>query len=811
MVFDTSFFDSKRTWDDILPYSLFVDDGIILHKNGCLHCCFQYTGKDIDSIEPVILDTIHNQINSIIMRLPERYNIYIDILRERIEYYPSPTIFNNACSLVFETERKFYFTKYNYFFDNIYFFNIIFSPSLLSDVVYNKLISNSDFDKVLSDFKNTVNDIFLQFSSFFPCNMLNSKDFLNYIYYASTYNFKVFDFNFDIHNMFFINTIFDRNVIYDKHNKVLKVGDKYVKYLNLTYLPNATYDGMFNKLLSLNIDFRFNIRFLLLDNESIAKVMNRYTSYYLGKAKTFFQTVMEMATKEEAKHVNTGNMALANDANEALAEATTNASRFGYISISIAVYDDNLDFLEEKLNLIKKNSNDFIFKDDSFHYMSMYIAHFPGAINGNLRKYLVSTNNFVDIMPLFTPYRGNMYNTITGEPYPLMVTSTPANSVYFLNTNVGDTGHTLVIGPSGAGKSFLLLSLTLSFFKYKNSRVIYFDKGRSSRKLCFGMEGSFFDIDDIKNIRLQPLRYLDNENDLIYAQEFIELLLSLQNVTIDATLRLNIADALKVLSTKPVTSRVLSSFCQYVNNKVISDSLSPYIMGGVYGDIFDNHFESGISFSIFTVFEMSGFMELGKNALIPFMYHLFHLLDKLFTKAVPTLLILDEAWLFFDNEYMANKIKAWLKTLRKFKVSIIFATQELADVSNSSISHTIISQTVTKIFLPDESALMPNVYKFYADAGLTDIEIRMLANAVRKRDYYIKNSDGNRMFNLSIGKLGFSLIALDAQDHAFLDTIKNESNKLEHIFKYYGLYDLYKNTIALYNNELTIKDNNINI
>jgi type IV secretion system protein VirB4 len=59
-----------------------------------------------------------------------------------------------------------------------------------------------------------------------------------------------------------------------------------------------------------------------------------------------------------------------------------------------------------------------------------------------------------------------------------------------------------------------------------------------------------------------------------------------------------------------------------------------------------------------------------------------------------------------------------VKTLRKYKVSIIFATQELADVSNSSISHTIISQTVTKIFLPDESALMPNVYKFYADAAL---------------------------------------------------------------------------------------------
>src|SRR3546814_9140827 len=72
--------------------------------------------------------------------------------------------------------------------------------------------------------------------------------------------------------------------------------------------------------------------------------------------------------------------------------------------------------------------------------------------------------------------------------------------------------------------------------------------------------------------------------------------------------------------------------------------------------------------------------------------YLFARFDERFDGA-PTLLILDESWLFLDDPMFAARIRQWLKTLRKRNVSVIFATQSLADIQNSSIASAIIERS----------------------------------------------------------------------------------------------------------------------
>ena len=79
----------------------------------------------------------------------------------------------------------------------------------------------------------------------------------------------------------------------------------------------------------------------------------------------------------------------------------------------------------------------------------------------------------------------------------------------------------------------------------------------------------------------------------------------------------------------------------------------------------------------------------GFRPIAPTLLAIFHRLEQDF-KGEPALLILDEAWLFLDNSLFAAQIKAWLKTLRKKNVSVLFATQSLADVEQSAIAATII-------------------------------------------------------------------------------------------------------------------------
>ena len=78
-----------------------------------------------------------------------------------------------------------------------------------------------------------------------------------------------------------------------------------------------------------------------------------------------------------------------------------------------------------------------------------------------------------------------------------------------------------------------------------------------------------------------------------------------------------------------------------------------------------------------------------QSAIAPALTYLFDRLEERFN-GNPTLLLLDEAWLFLDNPMFSGRIRDWLKTLRKKNVSVIFATQSLSDVQASAIAPAII-------------------------------------------------------------------------------------------------------------------------
>jgi type IV secretion system protein VirB4 len=154
-------------------------------------------------------------------------------------------------------------------------------------------------------------------------------------------------------------------------------------------------------------------------------------------------------------------------------------------------------------------------------------------------------------------------------------------------------------------------------------------------------------------------------------------------------------------------------------------------------------------------------MELKDKVVAPAIMFLFHFLEKRF-KGQMTLLVVDEAWRFLDNEAFRNKMRQWLKELRKKHVFCVFATQEVADGANSPIASTLIQNCPTKIYLADPEAY--NNAGAYMKFGLTEDEVELLTMARKKRDYYFKNPQGTRLFQLSLGIIFLSLMrAQDAQ------------------------------------------------
>ena len=144
----------------------------------------------------------------------------------------------------------------------------------------------------------------------------------------------------------------------------------------------------------------------------------------------------------------------------------------------------------------------------------------------------------------------------------------------------------------------------------------------------------------------------------------------------------------------------------------------------------------------------------------------------------PTLLIIDEGWLALDDADFAGQLREWLKTLRKKNASVIFATQSLADIDGSAIAPAIIESCPTRVLLPNDRAIEPQIMAIYRRFGLNDRQIEILARATPKRDYYCQSRRGNRLFELGLGEVALAFTAASSKsDQALIAQVLSEHGR----------------------------------
>ena len=94
---------------------------------------------------------------------------------------------------------------------------------------------------------------------------------------------------------------------------------------------------------------------------------------------------------------------------------------------------------------------------------------------------------------------------------------------------------------------------------------------------------------------------------------------------------------------------------------------------------------------------------------------------------------------------------------------VLFATQSLADIDGSAIAPAIIESCPTRIFLPNERALEPQIAAIYRRFGLNDRQIEILSRATPKRDYYCQSRRGNRLFELGLSEVALAFTAASSK------------------------------------------------
>ena len=56
----------------------------------------------------------------------------------------------------------------------------------------------------------------------------------------------------------------------------------------------------------------------------------------------------------------------------------------------------------------------------------------------------------------------------------------------------------------------------------------------------------------------------------------------------------------------------------------------------------------------------------------------------------PTLVLLDEAWSYLQHALFRNRLRDWLKTMRRKNAVVVMATQQISDIANSDIADVVL-------------------------------------------------------------------------------------------------------------------------
>ena len=761
---------------DWLPWAGLVAPGVVLNKDGAFQRTARFRGPDLDSATQGELVATSARLNNALRRLGSGWALFVDAERREAAEYPESS-FPEPLSWLVEEERRAAFEVDASHFESSYHLTLLYLPpeesrARAARLLYENHRSESvDWRERLEAFMSETERFFDLVDGVMPeIGWLDDAQTLTYLHgCVSTRRHVVAVPEVPMH----LDALLADEPLVGGLAPML--GNQHLRVLSVRGFPTSTWPGLLDDLNRLGFAYRWSTRFLCLDKVESEKELSRLRRQWFAKRKNIVALLRETIFQQESPLVDSDAANKASDADAALQELGSDQVAFGYVTATVTVLDADATAVDEKLRAVERaiQGRGFVTIPETLNAVDAWLSSVPGHAYANVRQPIVSTLNLAHMMPVSAVWAGPERNAHLDGP-PLIVTRTDGATPFRLVTHIGDVGHTLIVGPTGMGKSVLLATLAMQFRRYSGSRIFAFDMGRSMRATILGLGGEHYDLGADGSIAFQPLARIDQHGYRTWAAEWIEGRLIQEGIAVGPPEKDAVWSALNNLASAPVEQRTMTGLSVLLQSKALRQALQPYVLGGAHGKLLDADADRLGSASV-QGFEMEELMH-SKAAVLAVLGYLFARFDERFDGA-PTLLILDEAWLFLDEPVFASRIRQWLKALRKKNVSVIFATQSLADIKDSTIAPAIVESCASRIFLPNPQAAEPQIRVIYEGFGLNSRQIEIVATAQPKRDYYYQSRLGNRVFDLGLGSVALAFAgASTPQDQRAIDAVSAANN-----------------------------------
>jgi type IV secretion/conjugal transfer VirB4 family ATPase len=767
---------------DYLPWVALVGEGVVLNKDGSFQRSARFRGPDLDSAVAAELVAVAGRINNAFRRLGSGWAIFVEAQRHEAATYPDST-FPDPASAMVDAERKADFEEAGAHFESSYFITFLYLPPAEEAARTEAWLyegrerSGVDPHELLRAFTDRTDRVLALLDGFMPvCAWLDDAETLTYLHSSvSTKRHRV---RVPETPIYLDALLADQPLTGGLEPRL---GEQHLRILTIVGFPTATTPGLLDDLNRLAFPYRWSTRAILLDKTDATRLLTRIRRQWFAKRKSIAAILKEVMTNEQSVLVDTDAANKAADADTALQELGADVAGMAYVTATITVWDADPRLADEKLRLVEKviQGHDFTAMIETVNAVDAWLGSLPGHAHANVRQPPISTLNLAHMIPLSAVWAGPERDEHFDAP-PLLYGRTEGSTPFRFSLHVGDVGHTLVVGPTGSGKSVLLALMALQFRRYGRSQVFAFDFGGSIRAAALAMGGDWHDLGggltegSDASVSLQPLARIPDTYERAWAADWIVAILTREGVKITPEAKEHIWTALTSLASAPLEERTITGLSVLLQSNDLKQALRTFCVGGAYGRLLDAETDH-LGSSDVQAFEIEGLV--GTGAAPAVLAYLFHRIgDRLDGR--PTLLIIDEGWLALDDEGFAGQLREWLKTLRKKNASVIFATQSLSDIDNSAIAPAIIESCPTRLLLPNERAIEPQITAIYRRFGLNDRQIDILARATPKRDYYCQSRRGNRLFELGLSEVGLALCAASAKsDQSLIANIVAEHGR----------------------------------
>ncbi len=721
---------------DLLNYAAVVDDGVVLNKDGSLTAAWSYRGEDLDSASVPELSALSARVNAAFARRGSGWMVHVDALRTEARGYPDVGAFPDRTTLLIDARaanrlrgrgralREPLRARPSRTFRRS-------TPSTRSRASSSRATGHAstaqrprgrskpslgalvEIEDNLSAALRLVRLRGRRIEDPFGRGHIQDELLRHLMACLTGEDHPV---NLPPVPMY-LDAVFGAQDFFGGLRP--RIGCRHIRPIAITGFPAESYPGILDFLNRLPLCYRWSTRFILLDTPAAQQRINRYRARWWQKRKSLRNLLREQ-TGSAATHVDADADAMATDAVSALAEASSGAVKFGYYTSVVVLMDENAELVDAAARDVLKaiHHAGFGARIEDVNAVEAFLGTLPGprlsqhpqaaAAHAQPRRSAAAHDHLagtraatVSVLSAAQPaarLRGDhRRNAVSIEPARRR--RRPHADRRTDRQRQIDAARVLARAavPLSRRARLRVRQGLLALRALRRERRIVL---RDRRRHRAGVHAACADRCAVRTAVGAGVA-----GDARYAAR--------RHRHARAPARACIVRSSFSPARQAARSPISSTRCKI--NSCATRSRRTRWPGRLGGCSMPNATNSTTTSSKSSSSTTS--RRWARRTSCRCLLYLFHRVQRRLARGRPAFVALGEAWLALSHPLFREKIREWLKTLRKNNGAAILETQSISDITGSPIRDVIIESCLTKIFLPNSEAQTEHAAGAYKALG----------------------------------------------------------------------------------------------